>query len=191
MKTAHRPTRKYRSRQQASAPTGRSNPSGQNGNTARQRQPPNEDDSQQPSREAHRRTLLALRERVRGNLRRIADTTFNAGSENSHIPRDTVDLASDNVEQDVTAELLGSSTNALQQIDTALKRIEAGTYGHCEDCQRAIPAARLEALPYTSLCVHCAARDERRRNAGDARSSVTSDSEMFRRYKAAADDVLL
>ncbi len=43
----------------------------------------------------------------------------------------------------------------LKEIDHALERMENGSYGVCELCQQPIPPARLEALPWTSLCVSC------------------------------------
>lgn len=46
----------------------------------------------------------------------------------------------------------------LSQTEDALRRLDQGTYGICTDCGRAIPAARLTALPYTTLCVECAAK---------------------------------
>jgi DnaK suppressor protein len=45
---------------------------------------------------------------------------------------------------------------SIEAIDSALAKIEAGTYGVCETCGAAIPMARLEALPASSLCVQCA-----------------------------------
>lgn len=45
----------------------------------------------------------------------------------------------------------------LGQIEEALERIAAGSYGICDVCGSAIPVARLEALPRTKLCVDCAA----------------------------------
>jgi RNA polymerase-binding transcription factor DksA len=53
-----------------------------------------------------------------------------------------------------TARSLSSS---IKDIDTALTRIDEGTYGTCEHCGKAIPEARLQALPATSRCVDCAA----------------------------------
>lgn len=44
------------------------------------------------------------------------------------------------------------------KVEIALRKIEAGTYGICERCGEAIPMARLEALPYSTLCVDCARR---------------------------------
>jgi DnaK suppressor protein len=46
----------------------------------------------------------------------------------------------------------------LAQVEEALVRIEAGSYGTCENCGSAIPVARLDALPHTKLCVDCASR---------------------------------
>ena len=43
----------------------------------------------------------------------------------------------------------------LANVDQALSKIAAGTYGICEDCGKAIPSARLEARPESVRCVHC------------------------------------
>jgi DnaK suppressor protein len=50
-----------------------------------------------------------------------------------------------------TLDLLGKANRALE-------RVEAGTYGICESCGKSIPIERLEVLPYSTLCVECAAR---------------------------------
>ena len=44
----------------------------------------------------------------------------------------------------------------LGQVDDALARLEAGTYGVCARCGKPIPAARLEVRPFAELCVPCA-----------------------------------
>lgn len=48
----------------------------------------------------------------------------------------------------------------LAQIQAARERMAEGMYGICSDCARPIPAERLEALPYATLCVHCQSRRE-------------------------------
>lgn len=45
----------------------------------------------------------------------------------------------------------------LANVEDALERIDSGVYGDCDECGTAIPVARLDALPYTKLCVTCAA----------------------------------
>lgn len=51
-----------------------------------------------------------------------------------------------------------NSADLLQKVDHALDRLDRGEYGDCEVCGKAIPVARLEALPYVTLCVSCAQR---------------------------------
>jgi DnaK suppressor protein len=45
----------------------------------------------------------------------------------------------------------------LQDVDRALRKLDEGTYGTCDRCGRLIPQARLEARPWSVLCVDCAA----------------------------------
>jgi DnaK suppressor protein len=64
----------------------------------------------------------------------------------------------------VTAErgeieaLSGTLTETLREIEDALARFDAGTYGICESCGGEIGTARLEAMPATRLCITCASR---------------------------------
>jgi DnaK suppressor protein len=53
-----------------------------------------------------------------------------------------------------TARELGA---ILEDVDRALRKLEEGTYGICDRCGRLIPEARLEARPWSVLCVDCAA----------------------------------
>ena len=48
----------------------------------------------------------------------------------------------------------------IEQVEHALKRIEAGTYGECESCGKPIAKARLDALPEATLCIDCKAEEE-------------------------------
>ncbi|WP_157420408.1 TraR/DksA family transcriptional regulator [Actinomadura kijaniata] len=50
---------------------------------------------------------------------------------------------------------------SLAEIDEALRRLEDGVYGRCEGCREAIPAGRLEILPYVRYCVRCQGRANR------------------------------
>lgn len=54
--------------------------------------------------------------------------------------------------------LHGNADDIVAQIDRAMERIDAGSYGTCANCGREIPAERLEVLPYTIYCVSCAAQ---------------------------------
>jgi RNA polymerase-binding transcription factor DksA len=48
----------------------------------------------------------------------------------------------------------------LNQVNTALARVDKNEYGVCAVCDEPIPVARLEALPYTDRCVSCASESE-------------------------------
>ena len=68
-----------------------------------------------------------------------------------------------NVERERDLALSASATQAVEEIDRALGRMDAGTYGVCERCGKRIAVARLEALPFAALCIECKSREERRR----------------------------
>ncbi|WNI16420.1 TraR/DksA family transcriptional regulator [Actinacidiphila sp. ITFR-21] len=55
------------------------------------------------------------------------------------------------------AALLGQARERLAALDRAAQRLEQGDYGRCRSCGEPIPPARLDALPATTTCVHCAA----------------------------------
>lgn len=60
-----------------------------------------------------------------------------------------------NVDRELDLVLSAQARSAIEEIDRAMAKIEAGTYGVCEHCGQPIAEARLEALPYAALCVSC------------------------------------
>ncbi len=58
--------------------------------------------------------------------------------------------------------LANNSRDLLVQVERALGRLDAATYGRCENCGNPIPKARLQAFPRATLCVTCKQREERR-----------------------------
>jgi DnaK suppressor protein len=58
---------------------------------------------------------------------------------------------------EVLSALDNSHTSELEQIEHALVRMDKGEYGVCEGCGEEISPKRLEAVPYTSFCIKCAA----------------------------------
>ena len=60
-----------------------------------------------------------------------------------------------NVERERDLALSAQARASVDEIDRALAKMDAGTYGICERCGNPIPKARLKALPYASLCVAC------------------------------------
>ena len=80
---------------------------------------------------------------------------------------DTYDLASEERDREISFILSDRERGKLQAIEEALGRIEDGTYGACEGCDAEIAPARLDALPFSRLCVSC--QDDREKEAKDTR----------------------
>ena len=76
---------------------------------------------------------------------------------------DADERATDDLEAGVTAAGVERDSDALLEIEAALRRLEGGTYGICVDCFTALPWARLDALPEAARCLRCEARHERAR----------------------------
>jgi RNA polymerase-binding transcription factor len=71
------------------------------------------------------------------------------------------DTATDTFDRELDEGLEEDAGRLLGQVDAALRRIEAGTYGKCDACGREIDEARLEAVPYATLCIDDARKQER------------------------------
>lgn len=115
----------------------------------------------------YKEQLLALRARLRGDVHKMAETTLKKNRSESNgdlssMPIHMADIGSDNFEQEFTLSLMESDEGTLAAIETSLERLEEGTYGCCEECGAKIPKARLNAIPYSALCVHCASQQENR-----------------------------
>jgi DnaK suppressor protein len=118
--------------------------------------------------DGHRRQLMALRDRINGDVAHLSDEAFrksdgDASGNLSHMPIHMADLGTDNFEQENTLSLLANEEHMLAEITAALDRIDKGIYGRCEECQGEIsPKARLRELPYTRYCVECARKLDQR-----------------------------
>jgi DnaK suppressor protein len=74
---------------------------------------------------------------------------------------DEMDLASSEYLQSFTFRLRGREKVFLDKIQKALEKIDAGTFGVCDDCGEKISVKRLEARPETTLCIRCKEDQER------------------------------
>ena len=110
----------------------------------------------------HYRTLLTLRERL---LNHRAYLTAKAAA--SLEPLDSADVAADDFEHDLALGQLSGEQDVLYEIQAALNRIRAGTYGLCEVTGQPISRARLRAIPWTRFCQTV---EERLENDGTLRT---------------------
>lgn len=114
----------------------------------------------------YKQLLLALRARLRGDVRQMANTALHkshseANGDASSMPIHMAELGSDAFEQEFTLSLMENDEDTLSAIEMALERIEGGNYGECEECECKIPKTRLQAIPYTATCVKCAEKLQR------------------------------
>ena len=86
-----------------------------------------------------------------------AVTSTNSLSDSGGAPSDQVDEADMASASERNQAMLRNSQALLNQVDGALARLDAGTYGVCRRCGKEINPRRLEALPYATLCVDCQA----------------------------------
>jgi len=110
----------------------------------------------QVKKEELREMLLSLREET---LKKIEE---EVGTKVREDPRfttlstmDVGDLSQFDLDSDINYSLLQSHLQRLKSIDEALRRLEDGTYGYCEECGRAIDVKRLRVLPFARYCVQC------------------------------------
>ena len=95
-------------------------------------------------------------------MTQMADNALNGDhSKTTSMPTSMAELGSDNFNQEFTLSLLGNEKDSIDQIDSAIERIDEGSYGQCETCGGKIPKARLEAIPYAAQCVRCASQQEK------------------------------
>jgi DnaK suppressor protein len=111
--------------------------------------------------ERFKRLLLDKRRQILMNVSDIEGgalrkSRLDATGDLSSMPIHMADLGTDNFEQEFSLELMDSERRLLVEIEGALHRIEAGTYGICEGTGQPISKARLEAQPWARYSVEYA-----------------------------------
>ena len=116
-----------------------------------------------PHLDLHRYREMLEKERQR-MLRQIR--TIDAGqdqelseslSEISDYDDHPADVATETFEREKDRALRENARETLERVDAALRKMDTGTYGLCDICGQTIPAGRLDAVPYATLCVKCQA----------------------------------
>ena len=96
----------------------------------------------------------ALRSALAGDLTLLKELR-------SESPGDVVDAAYDSAQDEISSQLAEVESRELASIENTLERMKAGQYGLCEVCSGKIPMARLNALPYATMCIECQRELER------------------------------
>ncbi|MDX1962469.1 MAG: TraR/DksA family transcriptional regulator [Pirellulales bacterium] len=111
----------------------------------------------------------ALRSALAGDLSLLKELR-------SQTSGDVVDAALDSAQDEISSQLAEVESRELAQIENALERIREGKYGVCEGCSVKIPLARMNALPYATLCIECQREAEK---SGDYGGSGVDFSRVF------------
>jgi len=107
--------------------------------------------------DAARARLLAEQARLEG-VRQAADR-LSAGAkeaaerELSSADQHPAELATETIERELDSSVVRHAEAELVEVDAALVRLDAGSYGQCEECGHPISEGRLEALPAARYCV--------------------------------------
>jgi RNA polymerase-binding transcription factor DksA len=109
--------------------------------------------------------IVALRDRLRSRRRELV-ARYQHARELADEELDSREIeAEENAAELWDARVLSAmgevDRRAVTQLDAALARLDAGTYGRCEACDEAIDAERLDALPEAELCLGCKLEAER------------------------------
>jgi RNA polymerase-binding transcription factor DksA len=108
----------------------------------------------------YKKLLLDLRDHLIDGVNSLASENLKRSSrdvsgELSGYSLHMADAGTDNFDREFALSLVSNEQEALYEIEEALKRLETGTYGLCEMCEKPIRRERLDAVPFARLCVAC------------------------------------
>lgn len=100
--------------------------------------------------------VRAQLEEERAHLQGQLDELSTDSSDRLEYDENFADSAQVAAEMGENRALAGSLREQLSEVDRALERLDAGTYGQCANCGNSIDPSRLEAMPGTTHCINCA-----------------------------------
>ena len=89
------------------------------------------------------------------------EALYNGSMDDNSISADIVDQASSYTDKNVEMKAINRQIKLISKIESALKKIQDGTYGFCEDTGEPIGIKRLEARPIATLCIEAQERHEK------------------------------
>jgi len=114
-----------------------------------------------------KKIILKRKEEIDDEIKHISNDTLkksqkDASGDISGYTYHMADVATDNYDREFSLGLASNDRQSLYDLNDALKRIEDGTFGICEDCKRLITKIRLKAVPQARLCVKCQEKREKK-----------------------------
>ncbi len=117
-------------------------------------------------KEEYRRRLEEERQRLQQELDGMSDLRAQSDDPTLDIEaysNHPANVGSETYEMEKNLALADNIRRQLEMTESALMRLEEGTYGICTNCGRPINPERLEALPHATLCIDCKRQQEARR----------------------------
>jgi len=114
-----------------------------------------------------KKIILKRKEEVNDEIRHISEDTLkksqkDASGDISGYTYHMADVATDNYDREFSLGFASNDRKSLYELEDALKRVEEGTYGICQDCKSFIAKTRLKVVPQARLCVKCQQKREKR-----------------------------
>jgi len=114
-----------------------------------------------------KKIVLAKKEAIVDDIKHISEDTLkksqkDAAGDISGYTYHMADVATDTYDREFSLGLASSDRELLYEFDDALKKIEEGTFGICEQCKSLITKIRLRAIPQARFCVKCQEKKEKR-----------------------------
>jgi len=114
-----------------------------------------------------KKIILKRKEEALSDLKHISEDTLKksqkeASGDISGYTFHMADVATDTYDREFSLGLASNERELLYSLEEALKKIEEGSFGICEECANSIAKTRLKALPYARLCVKCQEKKEKK-----------------------------
>ena len=114
-----------------------------------------------------KKLVIKKKEELLDSVRHISEDTLkrsqkDASGDISSYTIHMADMATDTYDREFSLGLATSEQKIIFEVDDAMKRIEEGTYGICEDCDKLIAKRRLKAVPHARLCIKCQQKREKK-----------------------------
>ena len=110
--------------------------------------------------------LIEAREKVLAQMQyRVDEALDRSNAEKRGVSTHMADVSNDNARHEMELRMLSEDGDVLKLIEEALKRLEKGEYGRCQECGEPISEGRLRIRPYAVFCVKCKTKHEREQQA--------------------------
>jgi RNA polymerase-binding protein DksA len=106
----------------------------------------------------YRPILLEILRQLGGKVERMEEMVLL--SDQSASSDESEEFGSEGYMRDFQLGLIENEDEILQNVQEALNRLDAGTFGTCESCEALIPERRLQVVPYARFCVKCQSQAE-------------------------------